>query len=466
MWGEGVFPFDLIKENDKIILYGMGVMGKSYMDQITRTHYCEIVAVSDKNSEVNCLGYEYVAPQNIKDKDFDYVVIAINSALTASDVFWSLNQMGVPKEKMVSSFSDKDIFFPSYVPEYVEAGAGENNGLKIAITFDGGIGDFVISLAFVRKLAEIAPTAQIDIFGKKWIADVIFGCEKNVVNIYDADTGRENPKKFKNRYDIAFRVLFIVIVEYCNYPKVKKCSNELYRKILLSINDIAIKDICFSYGNFLSIHQRAQKLGYDRYRFLGQGNIWNLSSVDSVLYLNLRYKTEFDRLNLGRYITFNYGASVVPGKEGMIQTKVWPREYFCQFIMDFKKQHPDIKIVQLGDKNSIEFQDADLTLLDQNLEVVKYVLANSLIHVDGEGGLVHVATQLGTKCVVLFGPTPVWFYGYPQNRNIVSPICENCCHLKPDWYTSCVLGDEKPRCMKSITPEMVTETVNDLLNSQ
>ena len=64
--------------------------------------------------------------------------------------------------------------------------------------------------------------------------------------------------------------------------------------------------------------------------------------------------------------------------------------------------------------------------MGESLELVKYVLKGSLLHIDCDSGLVHLATQLGTKCVVLFGQTSVWYFGYEQNINIVSKVCNSC----------------------------------------
>ena len=38
----------------------------------------------------------------------------------------------------------------------------------------------------------------------------------------------------------------------------------------------------------------------------------------------------------------------------------------------------------------------DFYVLGESIELTKYILRDSLCHVDCEGGLVHLATQLGT----------------------------------------------------------------------
>ena len=81
-----------------------------------------------------------------------------------------------------------------------------------------------------------------------------------------------------------------------------------------------------------------------------------------------------------------------------------------------------------------------------------------------EGGLVHLATNLGTKCVVLFSPTQPNIYAYPNNINIVYATCNGCYGLYENGY-ACARGLEKPECMYSITPEMVMEKIAEYIDS-
>lgn len=91
--------------------------------------------------------------------------------------------------------------------------------------------------------------------------------------------------------------------------------------------------------------------------------------------------------------------------------------------------------------------------------MVKYILKNALFHLDCEGGLVHLATAIGTKCIVLFGPTPLKYYAYPQNVNIHTGVCEGCMDLSDNWPYECI-NNKRQCCMYSITPEMVMKNIN------
>jgi ADP-heptose:LPS heptosyltransferase len=76
---------------------------------------------------------------------------------------------------------------------------------------------------------------------------------------------------------------------------------------------------------------------------------------------------------------------------------------------------------------------------------------------------VHIAASLGTKSIVLFGPTDAHYYGYPPNLNIYFEGCNNCWLKTGNWITTCMLGDAVPRCMNSIGIEEVLAAVSATL---
>ena len=104
----------------------------------------------------------------------------------------------------------------------------------------------------------------------------------------------------------------------------------------------------------------------------------------------------------------------------------------------------------------LKIENADRHFMNVDLELTKYILANSLLHVGCEGGLVHLATALGTKCLVLFGASGVDYFGYNRNINIASDVCFPCMYTMPDW-TDCLRGVREPPCMLSHTPQLVCE---------
>ena len=74
------------------------------------------------------------------------------------------------------------------------------------------------------------------------------------------------------------------------------------------------------------------------------------------------------------------------------------------------------------------------------------------------------ATQLGTKCIVLFGPTVREYYGYEQNINIQAGNCHNCWGLYSD-VNRCARDLKEPECMYAITPDMVMRHLEEYMDS-
>lgn len=44
-----IFPFEKIDKGEEIIIWGNGVVGKQYMEQIRQTNYCKVICVVDRN---------------------------------------------------------------------------------------------------------------------------------------------------------------------------------------------------------------------------------------------------------------------------------------------------------------------------------------------------------------------------------------------------------------------------------
>ena len=172
-------------------------------------------------------------------------------------------------------------------------------------------------------------------------------------------------------------------------------------------------------------------------------------------------KPAFDNLRLDKYITIY---SNIKRDEVHPKVKTWPMKYLFEYVLRMKKRFPSVEIVQCGGGGDVEIENVDRNFCGCDLELTKYILANSLLHVGCEGGLVHLATALGTKCLVLFGSSAVEYFGYDRNINLVSEICSPCAYILPD-YRICLRGAKEPPCMLNITPQLVCEvTCNYLKN--
>lgn len=160
------------------------------------------------------------------------------------------------------------------------------------------------------------------------------------------------------------------------------------------------------------------------------------------------------------YITIHNGWDKVAHRHSTTVTKAWPEQHYEAFIDAFKRQFPQVLVVQLGALTSKPISNADLCLVDgTSLHEAAWVLKNSLLHVDGDSGLVHMARALHTKSVVMFGPTNSEFFHYEANEKLVSKNCTNCWWSTQDWMRSCPRGLKEPECMTSIAPHEVLTRV-------
>ncbi len=335
-----------------------------------------------------------------------------------------------------------------------------NNTHKLywAFLLDGSLGDYIVLLKIVEVINEACPNNEVDIFvpkNKLVFAKTVFWGYKGIHGYY--------PNRFHERYakyyDFAIKTTHYSEVKYIAHNRVKKISSLLYEKLIY----LKKSESYFSCGvekDYYNFMMRCKFWGLTRYDAIGNGGILPTGNSFVKIFLDDKYKYDFYKWNSGKkYITTNYGID-------MVRIKLWPKEYLEQLLAMIKFHRPDIEIVQLGGSNAPKLNNVDKYLFGKSFEFAKYVLKNSMLHIDCEGGLVHLASQLGTKCVVVAGPTPIWYYGYKRNINIVATKCKDCAGVVPYWYERCMKGYEHPICMYSIKPQYVFDRIKKEIMQQ
>ncbi len=336
----------------------------------------------------------------------------------------------------------------------------KEQGVRIGIFLTGGLGDYVIESAIVDEIRQMCE-GVLDLY----CLNVAYGnavlSDRKNVNIFDYTCIRE----IALNYDVFICIDHWIFVWYFDKKRVFSQNILFAKKVEQIINYTRrikpnIKKQCYREAvHFI----RCEKLGLDRWTELRCGDVFKI--LDHKTYIPLHDELHARILQLGlskgAYITINRGADSM-GKSGM-QTKVWPKEYYDCFVKLFKERFPQIKVVQLGITGNDRIHDVDIVAFDESIETVKWLLHDSLLHIDCEGGLVHLATQLDTKCIVLFGPTPLHMYGYEQNINLQAGKCHNCMGTHENWAFECFRGLTKPECMYSLKPELVMRAAEDFL---
>lgn len=148
-------------------------------------------------------------------------------------------------------------------------------------------------------------------------------------------------------------------------------------------------------------------------------------------------------------------------------TKQWNMAAWETVISALRARYPHHSFIQLGAKHAREIPGTHENMAGKTTLVEAFeLLEESCLHIDGDSGLVHAATALGVPCVVLFGPTPDYFYGYPQNINLRAKTCAEACYwIQPDWVARCPIGHDGPKCMDDIPPADVIAAAAKLLGA-
>lgn len=97
-----LFPYELIEKNSRIIVWGAGKVGQSYIKQLRFTRYCEVVAWVDTAWEDIKNVCEYiVSPDVVAEINFDKIVIAMNKKTVAMEIKKIIKEKGICENKIV-----------------------------------------------------------------------------------------------------------------------------------------------------------------------------------------------------------------------------------------------------------------------------------------------------------------------------------------------------------------------------
>jgi SAM-dependent methyltransferase len=173
------------------------------------------------------------------------------------------------------------------------------------------------------------------------------------------------------------------------------------------------------------------------------------------------------RLLTRRYVTVHHGFDLnyLPAKTrdtDYAATKNLSVDQWREIVSLLLKE--GVEVIQLGVVEEEEIAGVTRYLNGQtSLEETALLIKHSLCHVDTEGGLVHLATAVHGRCVVAFGPTPVKFFGYPQNINLEPSGCKACWFATKTWLIECPRHTRGPECMKGHSAASVAEAAKRII---
>lgn len=101
---EFLFPFDKVPTGKRIILYGAGLVGKTYYMQLKKLSYCSEIAWIDRNAD-NIIDEQGVMLPDELEKDryysFDYIVVAMENKKVAEEIKKFCLSIGYSNEKII-----------------------------------------------------------------------------------------------------------------------------------------------------------------------------------------------------------------------------------------------------------------------------------------------------------------------------------------------------------------------------
>lgn len=343
---------------------------------------------------------------------------------------------------------------------------------KVQILFypGGGLGDAIVSMPVLSAVSEFfSDNAELDVFSTQNLEALqeIYHGFSFINQILPSPPGAEFI--LKESYD-----LVIVANELVNFEIKQKAQFAMPEFVKYAERGLKNRErfVAASHvGNLLNnqLGNHAVLLGLDR-RTLPLFSLGMPSLQKSRPLLQIQPGAllflEKHGLSHGEFITVQDGwdANFFQGNPKERPTKVWQANAWAKLVENIRLRHPNKKIVQLGSsKTGEDIPGVDLNLrgktpLKDALALLKY----AALHVDTEGGMVHMAHGLNTRSLVLFGPTNEKFFGYPDNKNLVPP-CNNCWWLTSEWMNECVRDLEVPECMSFHKPTEVAAQVTECL---
>jgi hypothetical protein len=332
-------------------------------------------------------------------------------------------------------------------------------GLRIL----GGIGDYIVIARFVRDIADFIGPAAFDIYSNKpglvsWIFAPIAGFRASY------DEAVFDP--IRGGYTVAAQISQFVVIEEQSlrlselgaYPQLRQVVAAI-RRFRPSIEPIIAQqprlDSFLAQKAIFANRSRRDYLHFMAGIAYG-GDSLGMEIVDDC-------KTTHD-LQHRLYITVHNGYDPKMVVSNQRATKCYP--YFGQVISQLRRIRGDILFVQVGIDTSVPVAEADLQLINRtSLREVAGLIAGAVLHLDNEGGLVHLARSLGTPSCVIFGPTSSRYFGYQENINIDPSFCGGCWWVNETWMNHCPRGLETARCMTDQPPSTITEAVAGFLSA-
>lgn len=158
--------------------------------------------------------------------------------------------------------------------------------------------------------------------------------------------------------------------------------------------------------------------------------------------------------------------------KGTFALKTWPKEYFAQVVEGLAKRY-NASFFIVGAPGDREYADEVIAAMDEpvlnfcgdtTLIDLAALIGKSDLLITVDTGATHIAATTGVPMVTMYGCTlpDRW---YPQNdKAVVFSSREECCPCSV--RAEDCLSNPKPKCLWSVTPDMVLAAATKLLDNE
>lgn len=344
--------------------------------------------------------------------------------------------------------------------------------IRTAFLLNGGMGSFIVEMNFIQYFYDkFSDRVDISVFSFPEETSVaLYGRQYFISNYGSRSEFQEN------EFDLSIDLNWFPKIVYRNEKRFAELDENddlfsLINKWREFANNSRTKNFFTPDTNMFDPNIHMFLIAKNQSR-LQSADIGGNLGVEKRFLLSITAENEKETLKkFGladcQYITLQQGVDFACNTKK--SPKQWPNEYYSKLCGICKNRFPNIKTVQLGEKeNNTPIDGVDLCLLGEtDLKELKAVLKNALIHVDGDCGMVHLrrAMHAGAN-IVLYGNLPDKVYGYDEDYRIKSNVCSyECAKLFNAWKSRCYknYNCKAPECMTAISPESIANIIAEYI---
>ena len=349
---------------------------------------------------------------------------------------------------------------------YTTRRTGTEGPIKLAVMLRGGIGDEVMSLAYVYELIRFSGVCcMVDIYSSCSVAALEAICHKQdfIVSIRSIKA----PCNLEE-YDAALDILRHAQVKALCKPRLERVAPALaaYLDRLVAFQS-AHKSWYTDENQAMGIHYSDVRGTFRR----GQADFdSSLGLKDSQFTLNCKWSFEDIAQKFGLesgYITLQREAGANPKS-----TKLWAAKNYTELLRQLVRRFPARQLVLIGvEKNFIIPEECTDKILDlrgktdfgEFMAIVKY----ARLHIGCEGIVPHLRHYLhGGPAVILFGPSAASMLNYPENIACSGKECSSGCEgILISWQDECLKGYDYCHSIAEIRVEDVMNKVAKVLKT-